>query len=349
MALTSDGMRLVALANLATGDPFVPFYEDAFAFARDGCRDRLGPHPVPGIRRGPHRRRQDPGGRRATPTQAMSDAGLRLRGGGTSLVLGVELARGGQGTIYSVREPAAKAVFKRYHAAVLQRSGSELADKIGLMIAAPPAEVGKLKHRPLAWPTDLVETGAGDFVGLTMPRINLHTTVELHRIVNPSDRNDDDPEHPWLRGFSDWRYLLTIAANLATVTAALHRSGYVVGDFNERNILVNSNALVTIVDCDSIQVPNGDGPPFLCAVGRPEFTAPELLDVDLRLSPRPPSSDNFALAIHVYQLLMEGRHPFDGVWHGGGDKPRRHELARLGLYANAGDPGCLPSPPRPDS
>jgi YVTN family beta-propeller protein len=41
---------------------------------------------------------------------------------------------------------------------------------------------------------------------------------------------------------------------------------------------------------------------------------------------------------------MEGVHPFDGVWHGDGEKPRRHQLAQQGLFAYAGDPLLRPRP-----
>ncbi len=48
--------------------------------------------------------------------------------------------------------------------------------------------------------------------------------------------------------------------------------------------------------------------------------------------------------MHVFQLVMEGVHPFDGVWHGDGEKPRRHQLARQGRFAYAGDPRLRPAP-----
>jgi DNA-binding helix-hairpin-helix protein with protein kinase domain len=52
---------------------------------------------------------------------------------------------------------------------------------------------------------------------------------------------------------------------------------------------------------------------FLCRVGRPEFIPPELVHKDWEKTVRHPSSDLFALAVHLYALLMEGEHPFRGV------------------------------------
>src|SRR5262249_28284528 len=43
-----------------------------------------------------------------------------------------------------------------------------------------------------------------------------------------------------------------------------------------------------------------------------------------------------------FMLLMRGRHPFSGIWHGPGDKPPRLTLARRGLYCLIRDPRLEP-------
>ena len=259
------------------------------------------------------------------------------------LGVGPPLSQGGQGTIHPVLDTGER-VLKRFHDAELSRA-PDLEERLRAMVAHRPTGWRETSgHTLLAWPSDVVFDG-DRFVGHVMPRLQLAEVVELHVLSNPSDRRDPAGSTPqWVRGFT-WRHLVRTGANLALATDVLHRSDYVVGDFNERNILVRADTRVTLVDCDSMQVPNPrSGPPFLCGVGRAEFTAPELLDVDIRTTPRRPSSDLFALAVHVFQLVMEGVHPFDGVWHGDGEKPRRHELARQGLFAYAGDPRLTPRP-----
>lgn len=261
----------------------------------------------------------------------------------SDLEIGPPLSQGGQGTIHVVRG-ASERVLKRFHETELARA-SDLEERLRAMVAHRPAGWRETSgHAMLAWPSEVVLDG-NRFVGHVMPRLRLADVVELHVLSNPSDRQDPGPSTPgWVRGFT-WRHLVRTGANLALATDVLHRSDYVVGDFNERNILVGSDTRVTLVDCDSMQVPNPRaGPPFLCGVGRAEFTAPELLDVDFATTPRRASSDLFALAVHVFQLVMEGVHPFDGVWHGDGEKPRRHQLARQGLFAYAGDPRLCPAP-----
>jgi YVTN family beta-propeller protein len=261
----------------------------------------------------------------------------------SDLEIGPPLSQGGQGTIHVVLD-APERVLKRFHEAELARA-SDLEERLRAMVAHRPAGWRETSgHAMLAWPSDVVLDG-NRFVGHVMPRLRLADVVELHVLSNPSDRRHPHASTPgWVRGFT-WRHLVRTGANLALATDVLHRSDYVVGDFNERNILVRHDTRVTLVDCDSMQVPNPrSGSPFLCGVGRAEFTAPELLDVDIRTTTRRASSDLFALAVHIFQLLMEGVHPFDGVWHGDGEKPRRHQLAQRGMFAYAGDPHLRPRP-----
>jgi hypothetical protein len=95
----------------------------------------------------------------------------------------------------------------------------------------------------------------------------------------------------------------------------------VLGDINESNILINNRALVTVVDCDSMQVPRDDGSCFRCDVGKADFTPPELQGVDFSSVDRNEEHDRFALAVLLFMILMEGVHPYSGIWLGPGDPP----------------------------
>jgi hypothetical protein len=119
----------------------------------------------------------------------------------------------------------------------------------------------------------------------------------------------------------------------------------VIGDFNESNIRTWREARVTLLDCDSMQVRDPvSGEWFFCRVGRPEFTPPELVRADWASTVRHPSSDLFALAIHLYQLLLEGEHPFRGVWRGNGEKPPVSVLAGRGIWAHQNGGPLVPRP-----
>src|SRR5205823_14626086 len=87
---------------------------------------------------------------------------------------------------------------------------------------------------------------------------------------------------------------------------------------NESNVLVTPQALVTLVDADSFQVP-GPGRVYRCRVGKPEFTPPELQGAPFADVDRGPEHDAFALGVLVFQLLMQGLHPFAGMFTGEGE------------------------------
>ncbi|MCB0060580.1 MAG: hypothetical protein KDE19_00625, partial [Caldilineaceae bacterium] len=66
------------------------------------------------------------------------------------------------------------------------------------------------------------------------------------------------------------------------------------------------------VDTDSFQIGDGQGTYFPCPVGVPEYTPPELQGQLLAEITRQPCHDCFGLSVLLFQLLMEGYHPFTG-------------------------------------
>ena len=62
---------------------------------------------------------------------------------------------------------------------------------------------------------------------------------------------------------------------------------------------------MSLIDCDSMQVRAG-GKVFHCTVAKGEYLAPELQGKDLATTDRTPESDNFALAVLLFLMLMEG-------------------------------------------
>jgi serine/threonine protein kinase len=101
------------------------------------------------------------------------------------------------------------------------------------------------------------------------------------------------------------------------------------------NILVNQQALPTIIDTDSFQVPNyNTNQVYHCLVGSEGFTPPELLGKDLSQVNQNPSHDNFRLAVIIYHILF-GEHPFKGHWTREEDPPEIDELIRQGFWPYA--------------
>ena len=219
------------------------------------------------------------------------------------------LGAGGEAEVYEV-EGRPRLAYKKYRVPSAARAA-----KLRVMLAAPPDGCDAGGHVAIAWPTELVVGAGGVVDGFLMPRIDLTATVPLFQVYNPASRQQIAPAFTW-------RYLLRTARNVAAIVDSLHRAGYVVGDINESNLLVNKRALAVLVDCDSMQVRDAaSGAVHRGGVGKPEFTAPELQGVDLSSVDRTAASDDFALAVLVFQLLLEGVHPFAGVWRGSGDPP----------------------------
>jgi DNA-binding helix-hairpin-helix protein with protein kinase domain len=100
----------------------------------------------------------------------------------------------------------------------------------------------------------------------------------------------------------------------------VHQSHCVIGDVNHGSITVAQNATVRLIDCDSFQVVI-NGETYLCEVGVPTFTPPELQGRPFRGIVRTANHDNFGLAVLIFHLLFMGRHPFAGRYLGRGDMP----------------------------
>ena len=248
------------------------------------------------------------------------------------------LAAGGEARIFQVPGDASL-VAKVYH-----RPTPERAAKLRAMLANPPVDPMVAKHhRSIAWPLELLRPHGSPqrIVGFLMPRVS-----DMHRVIdffNPKTRRQVSP-------CFNYFYLHRTARNLVTAVRALHERGYVFGDVNESNILVSDRALVTLVDTDSFQVWDGEkGVIYRCRVGKPEFTPPELQGRSFAELDRQPYHDLFGLAVLLFQLLMEGSHPFAGTYQAQGDPPPYEKRIALGHfpYAHSARVPYAPAPTTP--
>jgi hypothetical protein len=221
-------------------------------------------------------------------------------------VLGV----GGEACIYSIPQDP-WLVAKVYH-----KPTAERARKLSVMVANPPHDpMASLGRVSIVWPVDLLcsADNKAEIAGFLMPLVTGMRSI--FDFYNPSVRRECCPLFNYL-------YLHRAARNLAAAVAALHERGYVIGDVNESNIFVAETALVALVDTDSFQVcdPNNHDV-YRCTVGKLEFTPPELQGKNFAEIDREPFHDLFGLAVLIFQLLMEGTHPFTGIFKGEGEPP----------------------------
>jgi serine/threonine protein kinase len=206
--------------------------------------------------------------------------------------------------------------------------------KLEAMLQNPPVDpMAEEQATSIAWPLDRLTTADSRhaFAGYLMPRVT--GASPLFEYYNPAARRRIAP-------LFSYRYLLRTARNLCAAVSALHERGYVIGDLNESNILVAPSALVTLVDTDSFQVPaHGSDGVFRCTVGKAEYTPPELSGLSFSEIDREQKHDNFALGVLIFQILMEGAHPFAGQYLGEGDAPTYAERIAAGHYPFGSSPG----------
>lgn len=221
------------------------------------------------------------------------------------------LATGGEGSIFAVQSEVNR-VAKIYHSVT-----PALEKKITLMMKRPPSPT---ITDQLAWPLDVLKDQAGQFKGFIMKKLN--TTNELLELYKypPMEYEGITLSHK-----------LVIAENICSVISGVHRAGYVFGDFNPMNIGVNlKDGTVAFFDTDSYHIRDPyTNDTYRCNVCLSGYVAPELIasckqykianpqvkDVYAQM-PLPTfteQTDNFALAIHIFKLLMNGYSPFNGI------------------------------------
>jgi tetratricopeptide (TPR) repeat protein len=254
---------------------------------------------------------------------------LLLSSTGQPIVLVEELAQGGEGSVWSTNQPGL--VAKLY-----QKPTPERFKKLEVMVANPPIDPTQAQnHTSIVWPKDLLKDSQGAYQGFVMPSIP--QGKELPKVYTPKLRKAFAPEF-------NWQYLHTTAQNLALTVQAIHDGGYVLGDINPRNILVNRQAFPSIIDTDSFQVQDPkDGKIYRCTVGMAEFTPPELINQDFSTLSQTPFQDNFRLGIIIHYLLF-GDHPFKGKWIGPGDSPNPIASISRGLWPYGSDRQMVAGP-----
>ncbi len=221
------------------------------------------------------------------------------------------IGSGGEGSIYTLDERP-DLVAKVYHSP----SGT-IGAKLALMVDNPPNMPALGGHVSIAWPLDTLHSAlpvsAGNTVGFLMHKISSMQPVTS--AYNPAARKRNFPHYTY-------KHLCAVAINIAIVVDAIHDRNYVIGDINESNIMVSADGLVTLIDTDSFQVfDQSDGTIYRSPVGKPEYTSPDLQGHRFDQVDRDVYHDRFGLGVIIYQLLLEGIHPYQGRWTGSGEPP----------------------------
>ena len=216
------------------------------------------------------------------------------------MTTGPLIGSGGEGAVYDDRHNPAM-VIKVLHP---QHATLERESKLRAMCGNPPPNL-----QSLGWP-NAVEAGSNG-LKYRMPKVPKDAGT-AYRFISANERRQ-------LPKFcQSYEYRSRIGVSIAEALRGLHATHVRIGDVNPSNILVDDDGAVTLIDCDSFQIPGPPGhQPYPCVVGSPEYTAPEI--DDFRRQFRSQDSDNFALAVLLYQLLGNGSHPYQGIDTSAGD------------------------------
>jgi serine/threonine protein kinase len=231
------------------------------------------------------------------------------------------LGAGGEGTVYRVN---AKVCAKLY-----AKPSAFKEAKIKTMIAKPPVPLTNPgnKNGRVAWPTEvLYDRRGGSFVGYLMPLIEVRNYQESEMVFIEKQRTKKFGQR------FTYEHLMTAAYNFAMTVHYIHQAGHSVGDLREKNILVDNTGQICLVDCDSFQVIDEKNKRFFASeTYTPGYLAPEYIGKSLAKENRR-DNDYFALAVWVFQMLMNGMHPYQARGGKADQCPSLEEKIKKGTY-----------------
>ncbi len=220
-----------------------------------------------------------------------------------AIVLKSKIAGGGEGTIWETSK--GKLLAKIYHQKYLTEN---------------PVIEKKLKAMAGNWPVDhhicspqaFLYDETGKFRGFLMRRVPerfLELQTSVLKISIPNVRQKILPG--WTR--TD---LVQTTRAIALLLSRLHEKGFLMGDINPRNIMIDpgNSRDVYLVDCDSYQF--GEYP---CPVGMEEYDHPQLSqnskggNLNYSKIHRKPEHENYSFAILAFQILFCGSYPFENI------------------------------------
>lgn len=249
---------------------------------------------------------------------------------------GTRLGAGGQGQVFRASVGGTPVAVKLLRSVDVPRLEAlrQLQPACGIYATMPQSVLHHWRNGAQAEPA-----------GYVMPCIPPENSLSAARLFNFDELQR-------LRRFT-WRDAVLATQLLAEAVSALHAEGVVIGDLNPENVMFSQATgqagwRAVLLDSDSFQIRSADGQRFHCGVARPLYTAPELVGCDLSCTWREVSSDHFALAVLIYQLLLHD-HPYDNAINSAEPDLPIGEKIRRGLYPHAATVpnGLRASPARP--
>lgn len=210
------------------------------------------------------------------------------------VTLGELVGSGAEGAVYELEQDA-DLVAKIFE----DGEKNDKKGKIEAMIKNKPTDPTKNKEGilSLVWPEDMLyDRSTNQFVGYLMPYKDLEQNSNIRQYARQElDWTSKPPEKIYAIGY-----------NLAAAVKNIHSQGHALGDMNHQNIFVNNSGYISLIDCDGFQI-QGSTKTYRESLQFQRYAPPEgrgstLEEVQL--------SDRFGLGVHIFQLLMNGFHPF---------------------------------------
>ncbi len=219
---------------------------------------------------------------------------------GNLLQLGTkdEKASGGEGTVYTMPSHSS-VMIKLYkdstlHDAVKMKEIKKRVEAMTNLSACTNA-----KH--LAWPLLPVADDKKQMIGFAMRACSGESFRSLGSVAGIT------------KAFPKWDrlQLAETALDFVVKVRELAKNGVMINDFNPCNFLVDQNCRVSMIDCDSYQIPDQNGNPLITHTYFASHVAPELRkNPKLMNLPRDIHHVEFGVAIVVFGLVMCGLHPY---------------------------------------
>lgn len=222
-----------------------------------------------------------------------------------------KLSKGSEGTVYKVIQ-SSKCVKIFYSSEIAK----EKEEKITFMTG-----ISSLKnHANLSWPQECIyDSKSGKFVGYVMncaPEGSTPLTSYFNARMYELDTH----------------LLIHCAMNLVRTCLALHKEGITICDFNPNNFLISKKGECFFVDTDNFQFRTTGNREYKPAVACSMYLNKDLQELlshgmssGISLSkivPRFPygsfnrKTDIWAMCVLIFQILMNGTHPFTGKYDG---------------------------------
>jgi DNA-binding helix-hairpin-helix protein with protein kinase domain len=210
---------------------------------------------------------------------------------------------GGEGSVYELKDKP-NILVKVYHPEKLKINRELYQSKIEAMVGLKDL----FSDVDVCWPLLSVYDSSKLWVGYAMKQ---GTGIPMRYLAHGVAYRKHFPN---LNRVILCEFLLSFIKNVEI----LHSKNVYIGDYNLLNFLCEQGMnKVTMIDCDSYQISIG-GRNFPCPVGSPDLTPLEHHNKDFSQIIRTKNSEEFSLAIIIFECLMLGRHPYDTV---GGDDP----------------------------